>query len=45
MPGLRYLPYWLDDEAKLLARIDVAAWSNELRRRVQQYGHRYDYGR
>jgi alkylated DNA repair dioxygenase AlkB len=45
VPGLRYLPGWLGDEAELLARIDVAPWSSELRRRVQHYGHRYDYGR
>lgn len=28
-----------------LSRIDAAEWSAELRRRVQHYGHRYDYGR
>jgi alkylated DNA repair dioxygenase AlkB len=47
VPGLRYLPDWLDATAQreLLARIDAAAWSSELRRRVQQYGHQYDYNR
>ncbi|RSM77807.1 2OG-Fe(II) oxygenase [Kibdelosporangium aridum] len=45
VPGLRYLPGWLNDEAALLAHIDAAPWSSELRRRVQHYGHRYDYGR
>lgn len=30
-------------EAELLATIDAAPWSDELRRRVQHYGYRYDY--
>lgn len=47
VPGLRYLPDWLtaDAAAALLARIDSAPWSAQLKRRVQHYGHRYDYGR
>ncbi|MFD0362852.1 alpha-ketoglutarate-dependent dioxygenase AlkB [Nocardia sp. GCM10030253] len=47
VPGLRYLPRWLDDDEQsgMLAAIDAATWSTELRRRVQHYGHRYDYGR
>lgn len=47
VPGLRYVAGWLDpDECQeMLARIDSARWSPELRRRVQHYGHRYDYGR
>ncbi|MFI7134160.1 alpha-ketoglutarate-dependent dioxygenase AlkB [Nonomuraea sp. NPDC050153] len=47
MPGLRYLPDWLSPDAcaTLLSSIDAAPWSAELRRRVQHYGHRYDYGR
>lgn len=47
VPGLRYLPNWLDPAAQfaLLTDIDAGAWSTELRRRVQHYGHRYDYGR
>jgi alkylated DNA repair dioxygenase AlkB len=47
VPGLRYLPDWLDGAAQraLLADVDAAAWSSELKRRVQHYGHRYDYGR
>ncbi|WP_433472889.1 alpha-ketoglutarate-dependent dioxygenase AlkB [Spirillospora sp. CA-142024] len=46
-PGLRYLPGWLTpgEERDLAGRIDAAGWSEELRRRVQHYGHRYDYGR
>lgn len=31
------------DEADLLAAIDAAPWSTALRRRVQQFGCRYDY--
>jgi alkylated DNA repair dioxygenase AlkB len=47
VPGLRYFADWLPPDArrKMLARIDAAEWSAELRRRVQHYGHRYDYGR
>ncbi|MGW1962596.1 alpha-ketoglutarate-dependent dioxygenase AlkB [Streptomyces sp. NPDC001935] len=47
VPGLRYIAGWLDPEAcrELLARIEAGTWSTELRRRVQHYGHRYDYGR
>ncbi|MFF0446664.1 alpha-ketoglutarate-dependent dioxygenase AlkB [Streptomyces sp. NPDC004609] len=47
VPGLRYVPDWLDPAAcrELLSHIDGAEWSTELRRRVQHYGHRYDYGR
>ncbi|WP_218025209.1 alpha-ketoglutarate-dependent dioxygenase AlkB [Nocardia jejuensis] len=45
--GLRYAADWLDasDQVQLLAAIDVTPWSSELRRRVQHFGHRYDYGR
>lgn len=41
------MPGWLDDEAqrRLSQDIDAAPWSSQLRRRVQHYGHRYDYGR
>jgi alkylated DNA repair dioxygenase AlkB len=47
VPGLRYVAGWLDADAvgALLGFIDAAPWSAELRRRVQHYGHRYDYGR
>lgn len=47
VPGLRHIGGWLDAVAgsALLARIDAEPWSAELRRRVQHYGHRYDYGR
>ena len=47
VPGLRYVAGWLTTDAceSLLSSIDAADWSTELRRRVQHYGHRYDYGR
>jgi alkylated DNA repair dioxygenase AlkB len=47
VPGLRYIADWLAPEAcaSLLAFIDAAEWSTELRRRVQHYGQRYDYAR
>jgi alkylated DNA repair dioxygenase AlkB len=46
VPGLRYVDEWLDAgaERQLLSDIDAATWSGELRRRVQHYGSRYDYG-
>lgn len=47
VPGLRYIANWLTPEAgvALLASIDAEPWSVPLKRRVQHYGHRYDYGR
>ncbi|MEU7827493.1 MULTISPECIES: alpha-ketoglutarate-dependent dioxygenase AlkB [unclassified Nonomuraea] len=47
VPGLRYIADWLTPDAcaSLLSFIDAAEWSAQLRRRVQHYGHRYDYGR
>jgi len=47
VPGLHYLPGWLAPDAcrELLSLIEAGPWSAELRRRVQHYGHRYDYGR
>lgn len=46
VPGLIYVPDWLDADAcaALTAAIDAGEWSTQLRRRVQHYGHRYDYG-
>lgn len=43
--GLTYLPDFVvaEEEAALLAQIDAAAWRHDLKRRVQQYGYRYDY--
>ncbi|MGP3979345.1 alpha-ketoglutarate-dependent dioxygenase AlkB [Streptomyces sp. 8N114] len=47
VPGLHYIADWLtpDAGAALLEGIDSAPWSAQLKRRVQHYGHRYDYGR
>ncbi|ADD43751.1 alpha-ketoglutarate-dependent dioxygenase AlkB [Stackebrandtia nassauensis] len=47
VPGLRYLPDWINEAAAddLRRHIDAGQWSTQLRRRVQHYGHRYDYGR
>ena len=44
-PGLIYRPDFIteEEEKKLLACIDENEWSNELQRRVQHYGWRYDY--
>jgi alkylated DNA repair dioxygenase AlkB len=45
LPGLTYLEAWIDEKTQenLLSTIDQQAWSNELKRRVQHYGYRYDY--
>jgi alkylated DNA repair dioxygenase AlkB len=47
VPGLFHVEDWLPADVReaLLAAIDAAEWSTGLRRRVQHYGHRYDYGR
>ncbi|MEV0778151.1 alpha-ketoglutarate-dependent dioxygenase AlkB [Streptomyces sp. NPDC050433] len=47
VPGLRYVADWLSPGTgeALLSHIDAAPWSAQLKRRVQHYGHRYDYGR
>ncbi|MFD4137814.1 alpha-ketoglutarate-dependent dioxygenase AlkB [Streptomyces sp. NPDC058572] len=46
VPGLLCTADWLTAEScrELLSEIDSEPWSTELRRRVQHYGHRYDYG-
>ena len=47
VPGLKYVPGFLNEaeEAKITRKIDEdrVNWSNELKRRVQHYGWRYDY--
>ncbi|WTW93022.1 alpha-ketoglutarate-dependent dioxygenase AlkB [Streptomycetaceae bacterium NBC_01309] len=47
VPGLRYVADWLTADAcrALLDDIDAAPWSAQLRRRVQHFGHQYEYGR
>jgi alkylated DNA repair dioxygenase AlkB len=43
--GLTYLPEFIDPESHddLLANVDSQPWLNDLRRRVQHYGYKYDY--
>ncbi|WP_286130410.1 alpha-ketoglutarate-dependent dioxygenase AlkB [Solirubrum puertoriconensis] len=43
--GARYMADYLTvkEELKLLSLIDAAPWLNDLKRRVQHYGYRYDY--
>ena len=45
IPGLIYEPNFLTNEEEkfLMAHIDEEKWSMVLKRRVQQYGWRYDY--
>ena len=45
VPGLHYFPGFLDQDAEARAcmRIDSAPWRDDLMRRVQHYGWRYDY--
>ncbi len=45
IPGLRYLPNYIDEveAAQLLETIDQQPWLNDLKRRVQHYGYKYDY--
>lgn len=43
--GLRYLPGYVPPrfETRLLSLLDAAPWLDDLKRRVQHYGYRYDY--
>jgi alkylated DNA repair dioxygenase AlkB len=43
--GLHYVPDYLtsDDATSLVAAIDAQPWRDDLKRRVQHYGYRYDY--
>ncbi len=45
IPGLRYVLNFLSEgeEMEIMKEIDKGAWSEELQRRVQHYGWRYDY--
>lgn len=45
IPGLLYIPDFIPSgqEKKLIKTIDKAAWSSELKRRVQHYGYQYSY--
>ncbi|MDU0369106.1 alpha-ketoglutarate-dependent dioxygenase AlkB [Hymenobacter endophyticus] len=45
IPGLQYLPDYVDTrlQSRLLTCIDESPWQDDLKRRVQHYGYRYDY--
>lgn len=45
IPGLTYIPDFItqDQESALIASIDDQPWLNDLKRRVQHYGYKYDY--
>lgn len=45
IPGLKYITGYVaaSDEAALLAAVDAEPWRDDLKRRVQHYGYRYDY--
>jgi alkylated DNA repair dioxygenase AlkB len=45
VPGLIYVPDFLNEtqERQIVAAIDHGPWRNDLKRRVQHYGWRYDY--
>ena len=43
--GLTYLENYIpvEDSVRFVQEIDAAPWRTDLKRRVQHYGHRYDY--
>ena len=43
--GLTYIPDFItrEEERALISSIDEQPWLNDLKRRVQHYGYRYDY--
>jgi alkylated DNA repair dioxygenase AlkB len=45
IPGLSCLPDFIDgaEETQLLNIIEARPWLNDLKRRVQHYGYKYDY--
>ena len=45
IPGLTYIPNYLSisDQSEIIQEIESGVWSNELKRRVQHYGYKYDY--
>lgn len=45
VPDLEYIRDFItsDEASRLISFIDAEAWSDELKRRVQHYGYRYDY--
>lgn len=44
-PGIQLLPCHIsaEEESTLISQVDSRVWSNELSRRVQHFGYRYDY--
>lgn len=45
IPGIQYLPDFITakEERALIKAIDQQPWLNDLKRRVQHYGYKYDY--
>lgn len=45
IPGLTYISDFItpDEESALIDNIDMQPWLNDLKRRVQHYGYKYDY--
>lgn len=45
IPGLSYVADYITEEAQtwLLAKVDNGLWLDDLKRRVQHYGFKYDY--
>lgn len=43
--GLTYIPDYIttEQEQSLISQIDKQPWLNDLKRRVQHYGYKYDY--
>ena len=43
--GLTYIPDYITTEQEqfLISKIDAQPWLNDLKRRVQHYGYKYDY--
>ncbi|MCZ7579750.1 MAG: alpha-ketoglutarate-dependent dioxygenase AlkB [Fimbriimonadaceae bacterium] len=43
--GIQLLPDYIsaEEECELVSQVDGGIWSNDLSRRVQHYGYRYDY--
>lgn len=47
VPGLTLCPGYIsaEDETRLIAQIDRQPWANDMKRRTQEYGFRYDFRR
>src|ERR1700682_960292 len=45
VPGLVYFRELLNpaEQSRILADVDSRPWQNDLKRRVQHYGYKYDY--